>query len=144
MTEEERREQKHLQDLERLQKLRPIDDDFMRCLFKDNLPLVQMVLRIIMEKPDLVITNCETQKDMKRLGGARSIELDAFGSDLDKSKYDLETERKDKRADPHRARYHASVVDVESLDARQDFKELPETFVIFITEKDFFGKGEPV
>ena len=66
-------EQKRRKDLERLRSLRPIDDDFMRCLFKDNIPLAEMVLRIITGKPDLVITNCQTQKDMKRLAGARSI-----------------------------------------------------------------------
>ncbi len=43
--------QKHLRDLERLRKLRPIDDDFMRCLFKDNIPLAETVLRIITGKP---------------------------------------------------------------------------------------------
>ena len=40
-------EQKRWIDLERLRSLRPIDDDFMRCLFKDNIPLAEMVLRII-------------------------------------------------------------------------------------------------
>ena len=74
-------EQKRRQDLERLRRLRPIDDDFMRCLFKDNVPLAQLVLRIITGKPDLIITACQTQKDMKRLAGARSICLDACGTD---------------------------------------------------------------
>ena len=50
-----------------------MDDEFMRCLFKDNIPLAQLVLRIITGKPDLLITDCQTQKDMKRLAGARSI-----------------------------------------------------------------------
>lgn len=58
-------EQQHQKDLQRLRDLRPIDDDFMRCLFKDNIPLAEFVLRIITDKPDLVITGCETQKDMK-------------------------------------------------------------------------------
>ena len=40
-------EQKRQKDLERLHSLRPMDDDFMRCLFKDNIPLAEMVLRII-------------------------------------------------------------------------------------------------
>ena len=40
-------EQKHQMDLQRLRSLRPIDDDFMRCLFKDNIPLAELVLRII-------------------------------------------------------------------------------------------------
>lgn len=39
------------------------------------------MLRIITGKKDLVITDCETQKNMKRLAGARSICLDAYGTD---------------------------------------------------------------
>ena len=137
-------EQKHQRDLERLRSLRPMDDDFMRCLFKDNIPLAQLVLRIITGKPDLIITDCQTQKDMKRLGGARSVCLDAYGTDSLKKKYDMEIQREDKGAEPQRARYHSSVLDIENLDANQKFSELPETYTIFITEKDFFAKGEPV
>ncbi|MCM1182009.1 MAG: hypothetical protein NC337_01380 [Roseburia sp.] len=66
-------EQKHQEDLQRLRDLRPIDDDFMRCLFKDNIPLVELVLRIITDIRDLVITDCRTQKDMKRLAGSRPL-----------------------------------------------------------------------
>ena len=125
-------EQKRQQDLERLRRLRPIDDEFMRCLFKDNVPLAELVLRIIIGKPDLVITECQTQKDMKRLAGARSICLDAYGADTSGKKYDMEVQREDKGADPHRARYHSSVMDVENLDAGQEFSELPDTYTIFL------------
>jgi hypothetical protein len=121
-----------------------MDDDFMRGMFKKNIPLAQLVLRIITGKSDLVITNCETQADMKRVTGARTICLDAYGTDDSGKKYDLEIQRADRGADLHRARYHSSVMDVENLDAGQDFKELPDTFTIFITESDFFGKGEPL
>ena len=136
--------EQHQKDLQRLAQLRPIDDDFMRCLLKDNIPLAEFVLRIIMDKKDLVITNCETQRDMKRLAGARSICLDAYGTDADGKKYDLEVQKASDGADPHRARYHSSVMDVENLHSGQDFKELPDTYTIFITEKDFYGMGEPV
>ena len=81
---------------------------------------------------------------MKRLAGARSICLDAYGTDSNNKKYDLEIQREDKGADPHRARYHSSVLDIENLDAGQEFKELPDTYTIFITEKDFYGMGEPL
>ncbi len=137
-------EQQHQEDLQRLRGLRPIDDDFMRCLFKDNIPLAEFVLRIITDKPDLIITDCETQKDMKRLAGARSICLDAYGTDLAGKKYDLEVQRQDKGADPHRARYHSSVMDIENLHSSQEFKELPDTYTIFILEKDFYGEGEAI
>ncbi len=137
-------EQQHQEDLQRLRGLRPIDDDFMRCLFKDNIPLAEFVLRIITDKTDLIITDCETQKDMKRLAGARSICLDAYGTDLAGKKYDLEVQRQDKGADPHRARYHSSVMDIENLHSSQEFKELPDTYTIFILEKDFYGEGEAI
>ena len=137
-------ERKRQEDLPRLRDLRPIDDDFMRCLFKDNIPLAEFVLRIITDKQDLIITDCETQKDMKRLAGAHSICLDAYGTDADGKRYDLEIQRQEKGADPHRARYHSSVMDVENLRSGQEFRELPDTYTIFITEKDFYGKGMPI
>ncbi len=137
-------DKQHQEDLQRLRLLRPIDDDFMRCLFKDNIPLAEFVLRIITDKPDLIITDCETQKDMKRLAGARSICLDAYGTDSAGKKYDLEVQRQDKGADPHRARYHSSVLDIENLHSGQEFKELPDTYTIFIIEKDFYGQGKAV
>ena len=142
--EEQIREYEHQADLQRLRGLRPIDDDFMRCLFKDNIELAEFVLRIIIGKEDLIITECQTQKDMKRLVGARSVCLDAHGTDSSGKKYDLEIQREDKGANPHRARYHSSVLDVENLNAGQDFHELPDTYTIFITEKDFYGEGKAI
>lgn len=143
-TEQQRKEREHQEDLQRLRGFRPIDDDFMRSLFRENIPLVQLVLRIIIGKQDLVITSCATQVDMKRVTGARSVCLDAYGTDDSGKKYDLEVQREDRGADPHRARYHSSVMDVENLDAGQEFKDLPDTYTIFITEKDFYKMGKPV
>lgn len=143
-TEQHIKERERQEDLQRLREFRPIDDDFMRCLFKDNVPLAELVLRVITDKRDLTITDCRTQKDMKRLAGARSICLDAYGTDSENKKYDLEIQRVEKGASPHRARYHSSVMDIENLDAGQEFEELPDTYTIFITEKDFYGKGEPI
>ncbi len=143
-TDAQKKERRHQEDLQRLRRFRPIDDTFMRGLFKENLPLAQFVLRIITGKPDLVLTTCETQADMKRVTGARSICLDAYATDSTGKKYDIEVQRADNGADPHRARYHSSVMDVENLDEKQDYKELPDTYVIFITEKDYYKAGEPV
>ena len=77
----QKRERRHQEDLQRLRGFRPIDDTFMRGLFNDNLPLAEFVLRILTDKPDLVLTKCETQADMKRVTGARSICLDAYATD---------------------------------------------------------------
>lgn len=129
-------------DLERLRRLRPIDDTFMRRMFQDDLPLAEFVLRIILDKPDLKLVSAETQKDLMRLVGARSICLDVHGVDSANRKYDIEVQRDEQGASPERARYHSAAMDIEALDAGQDFEALPETYTIFITESDIFGAGE--
>ncbi len=51
-------------DLALLEKLRPIDDTFMRALFKDCPELTQHVLRVVMDADDLRVAHSETQRDM--------------------------------------------------------------------------------
>lgn len=143
-TEAQKRERRHREDLERLRCFRPIDDTFMRGLFKDNIPLAELVLRIIVGKPDLTLVKCETQADLKRVTGARSVCLDAYATDNTGKKYDIEIQRADNGADPHRARYHSSALDVENLDEKQEYRERPDSYVIFITENDYYKAGEPV
>lgn len=53
-------------------------------------------------------------------------------------------QRADKGADRKRARYHSGILDAHLLQPGEDYSELPETFVIFITENDVFGKGKPL
>ena len=113
----------------------------MRCIYQDNIPLAEMTLRIITGIKDLTLAKGETQKDFKRLLGARSICLDYHGVDTKGTQYDLEVQKADSGARPERARYHSAVMDVEALDAGQLFEELPETYAIFVTEHDIFGKG---
>lgn len=49
------REQLRQEDIERIKKLRPMDDDFLRELLRNNLPLTREILRIIMQKDDLIL-----------------------------------------------------------------------------------------
>ncbi len=62
----------------------------MRELFRNDLPLAQLVLRIITGIEDLELTSQETQYDLKRLLGSRSICLDVFGTDSMGRQFDLE------------------------------------------------------
>ncbi|MBP1534770.1 MAG: PD-(D/E)XK nuclease family transposase [Ruminococcus sp.] len=137
-------EEERQKNLEQLANYRPLDDDFMRELFRNNLELAQFVLRIIIGKPDLKLIKEETQYDLQHLFGERSICLDVFGVDDDNQQYDIEVQRQDKGATPKRARYHSSAMDVDNLKEKQQFDKLPNTYVIFITENDFFGKGKAV
>ena len=137
-------EEQHQKDLETLGKLRILDDTLMREVFRNNLELAQFMLRIIIGKPDLVLTKEETQYDLQHLFGSRSITLDVFGEDSDGKQYDCEVQIADDGANAHRARYHSAAMDVDNLKIREDFRSLPDTYVIFITENDVWGEGQPI
>ena len=40
--------------------LRPIDDECMKVIFKNNNPLAEYVLRIILNRSDLIVEKCES------------------------------------------------------------------------------------
>ena len=66
--------------LERIRAFRLMDDDFMQVCFNDNIPCVELVLRIIMDKPDLKVLSVRTQKLLKSLG-VHSLYLDIAATD---------------------------------------------------------------
>ena len=127
-----------------VKKLRPIDDTLFRKMFNENIALTQFVLRIFLDKPDLIVENVKTQFDLKKLMGARSLILDAYATDSEGKRYNIEAEKSENRAEPHRARYHLSALDVESSKTCTDFDQLPTTYIIFITENDIFKANEPI
>ena len=88
--------------------------------------------------------NVKTQFDLKKLMGARSLILDAYATDSEGKRYNIEAEKSENRAEPHRARYHLSALDVESSKTCTDFDQLPTTYIIFITENDIFKANEPI
>ena len=72
---------------------------------------------------------------MKNLLG-RDIWLDVNAFDGNNEEFDIEIQRADRGADRKRARYHSSILDAHLLRPNDEFKDLPETYVIFITENE--------
>ncbi len=128
--------------LEIIANYRPIDDDFMRELFRNNLELVQEVVRIITGIKNLIIIKAETQYDLKRLAGSRSVCLDILAENDKGWRFDIEIQREDKNMPVQRPRYHISAMDVDFLRAGAKFGSLPMTYSIIICEKDPFGYGK--
>ena len=52
--------------------------------------------------------------------------------------------RSDRGSGVKRARFHSSMIDRTLLSKGNDFEDLVDTYVIFITEKDKFGMGIPL
>lgn len=104
---------------------------------------MEYILRIILSKPQLSVREMHTQQDVPNIYG-RAVRFDVFATDADGTEYDIEVQRADGGADPHRARFNASLMDTMHVEKGTDWKNLPETIVIFITEKDVLRGGKPI
>ena len=135
--------QEHLEDLERIKNFRLMDDDFLTKCFEKDTVCTQLVLRIILNKPDLVVLDVRTQVFVANLL-KRSVKLDIVATDSEGRRINVEVQREDRGAGRRRARYNASMMDSSSLEKGTDFEELPEVYVIFITENDVMGKNQPL
>ena len=90
--------QTHQQDLERLKSLRYIDDDFMAVCLADNYEGVELILRIVLGREDIIIKAVRTQEPLKNLQG-RSAILDVHAVDSTKREFDVEIQRSDAGAE---------------------------------------------
>ena len=129
--------------IQKIKEFRLLDDDFMSKVFENDIECTEFLLHIIMDKPDLKVEQVRTQYAIKNLLG-RSVRLDIYAIDSAQKKYNIEVQRADKGAGAKRARYNSSVIDTNSLLAGAEFEELPETYVIFITENDVMGVNQPI
>ena len=93
--------------------------------------------------PKLRVLDQIIQKDYKNLQG-RSAILDCVVRDGGGRQFDVVIQQDTEGASPKRARYHSCLMDMNTLNAGQDFDELPETHVIFITCGDVLGYGLPI
>ncbi len=74
----------------------------------------------------------------------RSVRLDVLATDSKGRRMNVEIQRSDKGAGYKRARFNSSMLDAGLLQKSERFEDLPDTWVIFITEHDIPGRGKAV
>lgn len=101
--------------------------------------VVQNLLGIKVKKIEFVTS----QYSIDELYNGKGIRLDAYLEDEDKI-IDIEMQTVIKRDEGLRMRYYQSMMDIDHLNRGESFKELKESYVVFICLDDPFGDGKPV
>lgn len=133
----------HQQDLERLKLLRYIDDTFMTVCLEDNFEGVELILQIILGIKEIKIKSVRTQEPLKNLWG-RSAILDVHAVDSTDREFDVEIQKADSGAGAKRARHNSSLLDAHILRPGDDTENIPDSYVIFITENDVMKGNQSV
>lgn len=129
--------------LEVLRRFCLFDDAFFsKCLDGGN-ECVELILSIILGRNDLKVVNTRTQEFIANVT-EHSVALDIFAEDGCGRIYDIEIQQSEAGADRKRARFYSSMIDSDQLSKGRKYSEVPETYVIFITESDVMKKGDSV
>ncbi len=128
--------------LSQIQSLTLMDNKLLIKVFEDA-TCVEELLKVIMKKPDIQVMECHTEVYVHNLYG-RSVRFDIKAKDSEDKLYDIEVQKGNAGAIPKRARYNGSLLDANITEPGEDFRNVPETVVIFITENDVLGDGLPV
>lgn len=86
----------------------------------------------------------ELQKTIKEDVDARSIRLDVYVKDEKETIYNIEMQTVVSWELPKRSRYYQSMLDLQILDKGQTYKQLNQSYVIFICLADLFGRGRHI
>ena len=135
-------EKKHQEDLQRLRGFRLLDDDFMTKVFED-ISCAELLLRIILNDEGIRVLEARSQRGIKNLQG-RSVKLDILAVDSHNRVFNVEVQRSDRGAGAKRARYNSALIDANVTEPGDQYEDLNETFVIFITENDVMKAGLPI
>ncbi|MED9966196.1 MAG: PD-(D/E)XK nuclease family transposase [Blautia sp.] len=130
-------------DLQMIKELRLMDDDFFSEALDGKIEAVEYILKTILERDDIKVTSTKAQVEYKS-AAKRSIRLDIQAEDVSGKIMDIEIQRSDRGSGVKRARFHSSMIDRPLLSKGEDFEDLVDTYVIFITENDKFGMGIPL
>ena len=133
----------HKKDLQRIKELRLMDDDFFSEALDGKIEAVEYILNTILEREDIKVKSTKAQVEYKS-ATKRSIILDIQAEDASGKLMDMEIQRSDHGSGVKRARFHSSMIDRTLLSKGEDFEDLVDTYVIFITENDKFGRGIPL
>ena len=117
-----------------------MDDLFMQVVLEEQ-ACTEYILQTILDKSSLKLKEQRLQKRLPNLHG-RALVLDCLCTDEKGLLYNIEVQNSSAGAVPKRARYHAALMDTHTLKKGEKFSKLPESYVIFITDKDVLGEGE--
>ena len=139
----ENEERRHRLEVESIvAQLRAIDDIMFRKLC-ENIAFVEEILRVILEDDKITVVEVIPQDSIQNLRG-RSVILDAYCKLGNGSYCNVEVQRSDSDDHFRRVRYHAACITANVVDPGEQFEQVDDLVVVYISEFDPFDEGRTV
>ena len=128
--------------IQRVKDLRPIDDVFFEVLAQ-NPRVCEEMLRTILDDQNLIVEDVIPQSSERNIYG-RSVRLDALCILGDGTRCNIEVQRSDRDDHLRRARFNASSITVHDSNPGEQFRDVVELYIVYISEFDFLKGNLPI
>ena len=120
-------------------------DDFMFCKVLVSHPnlckeLLELLLGIEIKKIEMA----ESQKTIEMTYDGKGIRFDVYTEDEKNTVYNIEMQTTSQKDLPKRSRYYQGMVDLNLIERGAKFKQLKNSYIIFICLDDPFGYNLPI
>ena len=119
-----------------------IADNFIFCKVMENERICRGVLETLLGISVEHIDYLKTENPIENFYDSRGIRLDVYVKDSDRI-FNIEMQTGNYNDMLLRARYYLSSSDVATTKRRTKFKDIRETYILFICKDDPFGEGIP-
>jgi predicted transposase/invertase (TIGR01784 family) len=121
-----------------------IKDDFMFSVIMRNPKYCKTFLERILGVKISHIEYPKSQETIDLSADAKSVRLDIYVEDEEKTVYNIEMQTATNKNIPKRTRYYQGMVDLNILEKGNDYKDLKRSFIIFVCTFDLFGEGRHI
>lgn len=118
-------------------------DVLSQVFFKDEPEITTHILRIILNMPDLSVTQVKVQEEINNPFG-HSVRFDVLATDSQNNFYNIEIQNANSPNLLHRADYYGAAIKMKHLKKKADYLKMPKAFVIFIVKDGMYCEGLPV
>lgn len=118
-----------------------ITNDFIFKKVMENPEICKKVLETILGVKIQKLVYIESEKELDVDYHSKSIRFDVYAENDEHTVYNVEMQVIDTKELPKRTRYYQSIIDVNLLQKGLHYKELTQSYIIFICLFDIFKKG---
>ena len=119
----------------------PLSNDFMFCEVMREPEVCQLFLEALLGKSIARIEYITKQEDLADDFLSHGIRLDIYLNDAEGTLYDIEMQKTSRGCLMRRIRYYQSGIDRRFLEKNVDYEQLPESYIIFVCDFDYYQAG---
>lgn len=119
----------------------PLSNNFIFTQVMRDPKVCKLFLETLLQKPIARIKYIDKEKDLADTLGAHGIRLDIYLEDEKKTRYNIEMQCLNQKGLERRIRYYQGGIDWDFLAKGGKYKDLPDSYIIFICDFDQYGAG---